>query len=68
MKTADKMEKDYLKNPNCCPFCGSTNINADHGEFDDNQGFRNVDCDNCNKNWVEEFALAGVTFNIADVT
>ena len=65
-KNAEQLEKMYLESPNTCPFCGSTNISADHGEFDHDLGFRNVACEDCNKEWAEEFKMSGVTFNADD--
>jgi transcription elongation factor Elf1 len=68
MKTTKQLEQQYLKNPNICPFCGSSNISADRPETDYNQVTINVDCDNCNKNWVEEFKMTGATFNADDMS
>jgi len=59
----DKLRKEYLKNPNVCPFCGSTNITAEHAEFDGNSASRPVACEECNKEWVEELTLTHVIFN-----
>lgn len=59
----DKMREKYLKNPNVCPFCGSTNITAEHADFDDDYASRPVACEDCNKEWVEEFTLTYVIFN-----
>jgi len=65
---AKELERKYLESPNTCPFCGSTDIEADHGEFDHDLGFRNIECNGCNKNWVEEFKMSSVTFNADDMT
>jgi len=65
---AEKLKNEYLKNPNTCPFCGSNDIEADHGEFDHDLGFRNIECNNCNRGWTEEFAMLGVAFNADDMT
>jgi transposase-like protein len=59
----DKLRKEYLKNPNVCPFCGSTNITDEHAEFDGNSASRPVACEECNKEWVEELTLTHVIFN-----
>ena len=59
----DKLRKMYLLNPNVCPFCGSIDISAEHAEFDWNFASRPVACENCNKEWVEEFTLTSVIFN-----
>jgi formate dehydrogenase maturation protein FdhE len=59
----DKLRDKYLKNPNVCPFCGSDNISADHADFAWNSGIRPVACEDCNKEWVEEFTLTSVIFN-----
>lgn len=65
---ATKLEKKYLENPNRFPFCGSTDITADHGEFNHDLGFRNVECNGCNREWTEEFKMSGVTFCADDMT
>ena len=68
MRTAMKMEDAYLANPECCPFCASTNIDASaQVNFEDKQAWRQVACNDCNKEWIEEFGLVGVTFNIDDL-
>jgi len=59
----NKLRKIYLRNPNVCPFCGSTNISAEHAEFEWDSGSRPVACEDCNKEWVEEFTLSSVIFN-----
>jgi formate dehydrogenase maturation protein FdhE len=63
MSKFDKLRGMYLLNPNVCPFCGSTNITAEHAEFDWNTGSRPVACESCDKEWVEEFTLTSVIFN-----
>lgn len=63
MSKFDKLRKMYLDNPNVCPFCGSSDITAEHAEFEWNSGSRPVACNKCNKEWVEEFTLTNVIFN-----
>lgn len=63
----DKLRVKYLSNPNVCPFCGSDNITAEHAEFYDNNASRPIACEDCNKEWVEEFTLTYVIFNEENV-
>ena len=40
-----------------CPFCHSPNINAYGSEFDADYMWRNVQCEDCNAEWREEYKL-----------
>ena len=62
--TSEQAKQNYLENfGNLCPFCGSTNLTADHFETQDNHVFRNVACEGCNKEWAEEFTLTDIVIN-----
>lgn len=56
-----EIEQRYLDNPNICPFCGSSDITADHPDFNDNVAWRDVECRKCKRVWTEEFKLTGIT-------
>jgi formate dehydrogenase maturation protein FdhE len=67
--TAENLEKKYLEsNGNYCPFCGCDDIEAGHFETDGNTAWRPVECNGCNKEWNEEYALAGAIFNSDDLS
>lgn len=63
----DKLTQKYLDNPNECPFCGSSEISAGHGDFDSDFATRDVECYCCGKIWTEEFKMSGVTFDESDL-
>ena len=44
---------------NCCPYCRSNDTDGGDVEFDSEGASRQVACNDCNKRWVETFALTG---------
>jgi len=53
-------EKKYLEHAgNICPFCEGTNINANDSEFEEDCVFQNVNCDDCENEWTDQFKLIG---------
>jgi hypothetical protein len=52
----------YLANPRSCPFCGSANLDATSEDSISEAGriYQRVDCSDCQKNWYDEYVLAGV--------
>ena len=53
--TKEMIEK-YIKYPNHCPFCGSSNITA--SDFDGDQ--ETVECEDCGEEWHEEFKIVNI--------
>jgi hypothetical protein len=63
IEITDVINKEYLKNPNHCPFCGSDNITAKHfdaGDYD--IAYRDISCLNpeCRIEWTEQFMLMSI--------
>jgi len=54
-------EKKYLKNPDECPFCGSSDISGDYGEFSGTGATRDISCKDCDGQWYESFKMTGIT-------
>jgi hypothetical protein len=52
--------QEYLKAPDECPYCHSSDISAEEADFSDNIAFRYIECDDCGKHWQEEFTITGV--------
>jgi hypothetical protein len=50
----------YLKDPNKCMFCGSTNIDAGFFEADGRVGSQKVKCSDCDGQWQDIFELTDV--------
>jgi len=55
-----KEKEDYLKNPNQCPKCKSTNISSDDFESDTSIAWRDVSCNDCTAYWKELFNLTDI--------
>lgn len=53
--------KKYLKNPDKCPYCGSTDITKGDTDFSYINAWETVVCNECGKEWVEEFTITDVT-------
>jgi hypothetical protein len=49
----------YLDDPNYCPVCGSTEINAHRGSFDHTEARQAVTCSGCAAEWHDLFTLTG---------
>ena len=63
MKNLTKEEKNsYLANPDKCPYCKSSDITADHPDFDTNFCSRIVRCneENCGKKWIDVYELKDI--------
>jgi hypothetical protein len=53
-------EAQYLaKKGNCCPFCGSREIEADSIEADGPDAWDNCKCNDCNATWSSAYTLTG---------
>jgi hypothetical protein len=51
----------YLKAPDECPFCHSSDIDADPIEdYVDIKAWRIVSCEDCGRKWQEEFTITNV--------
>lgn len=55
-----KQKEAYLKNPEKCPYCGSTVISADPMEVDEKHAWREVECSNCQETWNDVYTLTDV--------
>lgn len=49
--------KNYLHHPHQCPYCQSTNIEADTLETCDNEAFQDVSCHKCRAIWRDWYTL-----------
>jgi len=55
-------EQKYIKNGgNNCPHCGSDDISGLGFEADGNYAWRECECNECNKEWNENFTLTGIS-------
>lgn len=63
----DELTQKYLKNSNECPFCGSSEISANHGDFEWDMATRDVQCQCCGKIWTEVYKMYDVTFDERDL-
>ena len=48
-KLTDQQKKDYLANPNTCPYCNNEDLDTSPIQTDDNYAWQPVSCDNCGK-------------------
>lgn len=65
---ADKKQKAPLTNKqyvkkggNCCPFCGSTNIEGEGVDVQEGSAQQEVTCQDCFASWFDEYNLVGYT-------
>lgn len=54
-----EQKAEYLKNPGHCPFCGSSDIEGQGYDYDDNPAQR-IDCQSCDKSWYDIFTLTDI--------
>ncbi len=58
IEITEQQQKDYLKDPNRCPVCHSSNITADSTEdWSNTDAWRTIYCKDCKHQWVECFKL-----------
>ncbi len=59
-KLSAKRRKEYLRNPNFCPYCKSDNICT--GEFDAcfNSATQKVYCNDCEEQWQDVYEMIDV--------
>jgi len=67
MTKAEELNQKYLNDPDACPFCGSTNIIGGYVDCGSDMAFRDVQCNDCQKVWTEEFKLIGITIDKNDL-
>ena len=60
MAIDEKLKQRYLSDPNICPFCKSPHISAGHIEADGEYAWGSVHCNNCGKNWTDNYTLTGI--------
>jgi transcription elongation factor Elf1 len=53
----EKQKAAYLKNPNRCIFCKSTELSVEGGEVNDKSYYEYVLCDKCGKSWTDIYTL-----------
>jgi hypothetical protein len=58
-KLSDEAKLAYLKHPNHCPYCGSTEIESDSVNYGDMMT-GNVLCLKCNKNWIDVYSVTDI--------
>ena len=59
--TEKDLENAYMeKGGNECPHCGGTDISSCGFESDDTYAWREVECENCGKEWKELFSMTGI--------
>lgn len=60
-KLTKKQIKEYLQNPDFCPFCKSDDITRiDELEAGFNQAWSNISCNKCEKEWIEIFTMTDI--------
>jgi len=52
--------EEYLKMPNTCLYCGSKNTTGSDTGFSYINAWRNVICNECHKEWTEEFTITSI--------
>lgn len=58
--STDPAQVYYLANQGVrCPFCHSNNIEAGTGEINAGDAFQKVVCNDCEKEWTDEYKLVG---------
>ena len=53
-------KKELLKDPNHCPYCGSTDIQSGDRNSDDNWISQDVSCNDCELEWEEIYTLSSI--------
>lgn len=59
-KLTKKQREEYIAHPNYCPYCESEEVSSGNFESDDNYGWRDAHCEDCNKNWQDLYTLTGI--------
>ncbi len=55
-----KQIKDYIEDPNHCPFCNSEDIEAGDYDFEGREVWSEVRCNACKKRWRDTYRLKEV--------
>jgi len=57
----DKKQEEYISAGGTnCPYCGSTDIDGNGVDFDDNEeATEEVECNQCKKRWIDTYELTG---------
>ena len=53
-------ERDYLKDPNFCPYCEHPVVEADRFDVEGRVAWQGVRCDKCRAEWNDVFELVAV--------
>ena len=63
-ESLNQAAKNYLENDGTrCPFCGSKKIRAYSPDVDGATVWISVDCEDCKKEWEDQYQLIGFTHN-----
>lgn len=52
-------QEEYLRNPNTCPFCRSTEVTGGSVNIDGNVASQEMFCHDCDKEWSDDYTLTG---------
>lgn len=61
VKLTKKEEKEYLRNPQLCPICGSANIGSQEPDVHSHHVFVNAYCKGCKSEWVDTYTLTEIS-------
>ena len=55
-----EQKKEYLSDPNQCPYCHSIDLEGSHFSADLQLAWQKVSCMNCGKKWEDQYRLSDV--------
>jgi C4-type Zn-finger protein len=56
----EQQKTDYLNSSSLCPYCKSSNINAERIEADGESAWGEVECEDCGERWTDVYTLTDV--------
>jgi len=60
-KNPPKFLHKYFEHSGCvCPFCGKEGVQAGDNDFEGNYVWQNVSCDECGKEWTDQYRMDGI--------
>ena len=59
-KLTAKQKREYIANPNYCPYCHEEDLDIYNKDTDENYIRHHVQCTNCKQAWVETYILTSV--------
>jgi transposase-like protein len=61
VKLTEEQKAEYLMHGGTrCPYCKSTEVDADSPECDGTVGWANVCCETCRSEWTDQWSLTGI--------